>query len=141
MTARQVVVAGVGMTPFVKPGSSEPYFEMGARAVRQALDDAGIGYERVQQAFAGYVYGDSTCGQRTLYEVGLSGIPVVNVNNPWLPGPDRDKETALASRRRIFDRAATDRIPVLGFHFPFPGLGRILKTDSAYAWVPANWQF
>ena len=71
----------------------------------------------------------------------LAYHPVVNVDRPWLPGPDRDKEAALASRRRIFDRAATDRIPVLGFHFPFPGLGRLLKTDSAYAWVPANWQF
>ncbi|PDQ22253.1 hydrolase [Mesorhizobium sanjuanii] len=71
----------------------------------------------------------------------LAYHPVVNVDNPWLPGPDRDKETALASRRRIFDWAATDRIPVLGFHFPFPGLGRMLKTDGGYAWVPANWQF
>lgn len=71
----------------------------------------------------------------------LAYHPVVNVDRPWLPGPDRDKETAFASRRRIFDRAATDRIPVLGFHFPFPGLGRMLKTDGGYAWVPANWQF
>lgn len=71
----------------------------------------------------------------------LAYHPVVNVDRPWIPGPDRDKETALASRRRIFDRAATDRIPVLGFHFPFPGLGRLLKTDGAYAWVPASWQF
>lgn len=71
----------------------------------------------------------------------LAYHPVVNVDRPWVPGPDRDKEAALASRRRIFDRAATDRIAVLGFHFPFPGLGRLLKTDSAYAWVPANWQF
>ncbi|WP_372395491.1 MBL fold metallo-hydrolase [Azospirillum sp. HJ39] len=71
----------------------------------------------------------------------LAYHPVVNVDRPWLPGPDRDKETALASRRRIFDRAAADRIPVLGFHFPFPGLGRMLKTDGAYVWVPADWQF
>ncbi|MGV0908588.1 MBL fold metallo-hydrolase [Martelella sp. FOR1707] len=71
----------------------------------------------------------------------LAYHPVVNVDRPWLPGPDRDKETALASRRRILDRAAADRIPVLGFHFPFPGLGHMLKTDAAYAWVPANWQF
>ncbi|WP_029008677.1 MBL fold metallo-hydrolase [Azospirillum halopraeferens] len=71
----------------------------------------------------------------------LAYHPVVNVDRPWLPGPDRDKDTALASRRRIFDMAATDGIPVLGFHFPFPGLGRMLKTDGGYAWVPANWQF
>ncbi|CAD7037006.1 MBL fold metallo-hydrolase [Pseudorhizobium endolithicum] len=71
----------------------------------------------------------------------LAYHPVVNVDKPWLPGPDRDQETALASRKRIFDRAAADRITVLGFHFPFPGLGHMLKTDNGYAWVPANWQF
>jgi glyoxylase-like metal-dependent hydrolase (beta-lactamase superfamily II) len=71
----------------------------------------------------------------------LAYHPVVNVDQPWVPGPDRDKGTAFASRRRIFDRAAADRIPVLGFHFPFPGLGRMLKTDGAYVWVPAGWQF
>ncbi|WP_297009277.1 MBL fold metallo-hydrolase [Thalassospira sp.] len=71
----------------------------------------------------------------------LAYHPIVNVDRSWLPGPDRDKETALASRRRIFDMAATDRLLVLGFHYPFPGLGRMLKTDVGYAWVPAYWQF
>lgn len=71
----------------------------------------------------------------------LAYHPVVNVDRPWRPGPDRDKEMALESRRRIFDRAAADRLLVLGFHYPFPGLGRMLKTDAGYAWVPANWQF
>jgi glyoxylase-like metal-dependent hydrolase (beta-lactamase superfamily II) len=71
----------------------------------------------------------------------LAYHPIVNVDRPWTPGPDRDKDAALASRRRIFDMAAADRLLVLGFHYPFPGLGRILKTDTAYAWVPVNWQF
>jgi hypothetical protein len=51
-----VVVAGVGMVPFAKPGASATYDEMGATASRMALADAGIGYESVQQAYAGYVY-------------------------------------------------------------------------------------
>lgn len=71
----------------------------------------------------------------------LAYHPIINVDRPWVPGPDRDKHTALASRRRIFDMAAADRVLVLGFHYPFPGLGRMLKTDAGYAWVPANWQF
>lgn len=71
----------------------------------------------------------------------LAYHPVVNVDHPWRPGPDSDKDTALASRRRIFDMAAADRLLVLGFHYPFPGLGRLLKTDLGYAWVPAGWQF
>ncbi|WP_198670575.1 MBL fold metallo-hydrolase [Oceanicella sp. SM1341] len=71
----------------------------------------------------------------------LAYHPVVNIDQPWLPGPDRDKETALRSRMRIFDMAAAERMLVLGFHYPFPGLGRMLRTDAGYAWVPANWQF
>ncbi len=71
----------------------------------------------------------------------LAYHPVVNIDHGWLPGPDRDKETAQAARQRIFDRAASERMLVLGFHYPFPGLGRMLKLDSAYAWVPAQWQF
>lgn len=70
----------------------------------------------------------------------LAYHPVVNIDRPWRPGPDRDKDAALAARRRIFDMAAADRTLVLGFHYPFPGLGRMLKTDDGYAWVPAPWQ-
>jgi glyoxylase-like metal-dependent hydrolase (beta-lactamase superfamily II) len=59
--------------------------------------------------------------------------PVVNLHRPWRLGPDRDAAAALAARRSLFDRAAADRIPVLGFHYPFPGLGRLLKTAIGYA--------
>ena len=78
---RAVHVVGVGMIPFTKPGASAPYHEMGAQAARLALDDAGVDYAKVQQAYVGYVYGDSTAGQAAIYGVGLSGIPVFNVNN------------------------------------------------------------
>jgi glyoxylase-like metal-dependent hydrolase (beta-lactamase superfamily II) len=70
----------------------------------------------------------------------LAYHPVVNVDRPWRPGPDRDPATAHSTRRRLFDQAATDRIPVLGFHYPFPGIGRLVKTEGSYAWVPAGWQ-
>ena len=71
----------------------------------------------------------------------LAYHPVVNIDRLWRPGPDRDQEAAAAARRRIFDQAAADRMLVLGFHYPFPGLGRILRTDTGYAWVPAGWHF
>jgi glyoxylase-like metal-dependent hydrolase (beta-lactamase superfamily II) len=80
-------------------------------------------------------------GDQLLLTADLAYHPVVNIDRPWRPGPDRDKDAALSARRRIFDRAASDRIPVLGFHFPFPGLGHILRTDAGYAWVSAGWQF
>lgn len=69
-----VIVAGVGMIPFAKPGASEPYNVMGEKAARLALEDAGVDYKAIEQAFVGYVYGDSTCGQRALYPLGMTGI-------------------------------------------------------------------
>jgi acetyl-CoA acetyltransferase len=75
-------VIGVGMTKFDKPGAKEgDYPDWAREAGEMALRDAGIGYEQIEQAFAGYCYGDSTYGQRALYGLGLTGIPVMNVNN------------------------------------------------------------
>jgi glyoxylase-like metal-dependent hydrolase (beta-lactamase superfamily II) len=67
--------------------------------------------------------------------------PLLNIDHPWRPGPDLDPEAATQARKRLFDRAATDRIPVLGFHFPFPGIGNIRITDGGYRWVAAGWRF
>ncbi|MCW8842470.1 MAG: lipid-transfer protein, partial [Rhodobacteraceae bacterium] len=77
----KTIVAGVGMIKFAKPGASDNYDKMGADAIRAALADSGLSYDDIQQAYAGYVYGDSTCGQKALYHVGMTGIPVINVNN------------------------------------------------------------
>ncbi len=80
--SQRAVVAGVGMVPFTTPSKTAAAYDvMGAAAARAALADAGVEYGRVEQAYVGYVYGDSTCGQATLYCLGLSGIPIVNVNN------------------------------------------------------------
>jgi acetyl-CoA acetyltransferase len=105
-----VIVAGVGMVPFGKPGASQPYNVMGADAVRAALSDAGIEYSQLQQAYAGYVYGDSTCGQRVLYDVGMTGIPVVNVNNNCSTG-----STALFLARQAVASGAIDCALAVGF--------------------------
>src|SRR5882672_6460564 len=81
MTNRTFVI-GVGMTKFDKPGTKEgDYPDWAEHAGRLALDDAGVDYGEVEQAFVGYCYGDSTAGQRAVYGLGLTGIPVVNVNN------------------------------------------------------------
>ncbi|GAA7761933.1 MULTISPECIES: lipid-transfer protein [Cupriavidus] len=108
--SEKVLVGGVGMIPFSKPGASPSYTDMGAEAVRRALADAGIGYEQVQQAYVGYVYGDSTCGQTALYEVGLTGIPVVNVNNNCSTG-----STALYLARQAVALGDADCVLALGF--------------------------
>lgn len=112
----QVLVAGVGMTPFVKPGTSKPYDAMGAWAVRDALADAGLAYEDVEQAYAGFVYGDSASGQAALYRIGLSGIPVVNVNNNCSTG-----STALFLARQAVAAGVVDCAIALGFEQMIPG--------------------
>jgi len=115
-------IAGVGMIPFVKPGASEPYDQMGAAAARLALADAGLDYAQVQQAFVGYVYGDSTSGQKALYPVGMSGIPVVNVNNNCATG-----SSALFLARQAI-AAGAGCVLALGFEQMAPGaLGSVFK--------------
>ncbi|MBM4360989.1 MAG: lipid-transfer protein, partial [Deltaproteobacteria bacterium] len=106
----KVNVIGVGMVKFGKPGKSDPYNTMASDAARKALADAGIGYGEVQQAYAGYVFGDSTCGQRALYEVGLTGIPIFNVNNNCSTG-----STALMLGAQAIKTGTVDCVLVVGF--------------------------
>ena len=120
----QVHVVGVGMTPFVKPGTSESYDAMGARAVRDALVDAGLAYGDVEQAYVGYVYGDSASGQAALYQVGLTGIPVVNVNNNCSTG-----STALFLARQAVEAGIVDCALALGFEQMMPGALQNIFAD------------
>jgi len=120
----KVYVSGVGMIPFAKPGASVPYHEMGARAARAALDDAGMSYDLVEQAYAGYVYGDSTSGQKALYAVGMTGIPIVNVNNNCSTG-----STALFLGRQAIASGAAECVLVLGFEQMSPGALGSVFTD------------
>lgn len=112
----EVYITGVGMTAFAKPGRHAPYHDMGAQAARAALADAGLDYAQVQQAYVGYVYGDSTAGQRALYEVGLTGLPIVNVNNNCATG-----STALFLARQAVQSGAVDCALALGFEHMNPG--------------------
>lgn len=82
----KIVIAGVGMIPFKKPGQSDSYDLMGAQAVRNAIEDAGLQYKNIESAYASYVYGDSCAGQAALYHVGITGIPIINVNNNCASG-------------------------------------------------------
>jgi len=107
---RRVNVIGVGMTKFAKPGASDDYHVMAAEAGKKALADAGINYNEVEQAFCGYVYGDSTCGQRAVYELGLTGIPVVNVNNNCSTG-----SSALFLARQAIEGGLAECVIAVGF--------------------------
>jgi len=98
------------MIPFAKPGRSDEYDVMGANASAAAPADAGIGYELIQQAYVGYVYGDSTSGQRALYRVGMTQIPIVNVNNNCATG-----SSALWLARQAVAGGAVECALAVGF--------------------------
>src|SRR5215469_6573904 len=107
---RRVNVIGVGMTKFAKPGQSEDYHVMASKAARAALQDAKVPYPAIEQVYAGYVYGDSTCGQRAVYEVGLTGVPVFNVNNNCSTG-----STALMLGKQAVEGGIAECVLVVGF--------------------------
>jgi len=108
----KVYVIGVGMTKFEKPGRREDfdYPQMAKEAVTKALQDAHISYNAVGAVCVGYVYGDSTCGQRAIYEVGLSGCPIYNVNNNCSTG-----STALYLAKQIIESGNANCVLALGF--------------------------
>ncbi|XP_052774336.1 sterol carrier protein 2-like isoform X3 [Mya arenaria] len=110
--SRRVFVVGVGMTKFEKPGRREnfDYPDMAKEAGTKALEDAGLNYNAIEQACVGYVYGDSTCGQRALYQLGMTGIPVYNVNNNCSTG-----STALVMAKQLIQGGLADCVMALGF--------------------------
>jgi len=111
------------MTDFVKP-SARPkwdYPDMVREAVEQALSDSGIAYELVQQVVAGYCFGDTTSGQRAVYGLGLTGVPVINVNNACASG-----STALYVARNTVAGGMADCILALGFE----KMGKVASYDD-----------
>lgn len=112
----KVLVAGVGMIPFAKPGQSEDWDLMAEKAIRSALTDAGIDVSMVQSAYAGYAFGDTTSGQSAFYRVGTTGIPFVNVNNACATGA-----TALYLARQLIALGGADCVLAFGFEQMRPG--------------------
>jgi acetyl-CoA acetyltransferase len=109
--SRKVFVVGVGMTKFERPGRRDwDYPDMVREAVTAALADARIPYDRVEQAVASYIYGGSTSGQRAVYELGLTGIPIYNVNNNCSSG-----STALFLAKQLVEGGIADVVLATGF--------------------------
>src|ERR1700752_5009121 len=116
------------MIPFTKPGKSASYSEIGETAARTALADAGIDYGQVEQAYVGYVYGDSTSGQSALYGLGKTGIPILNVNNNCSTG-----SSALWLARQAISSGTVDCALALGFEQMVPGALASVFTDRPSA--------
>ena len=149
----KVYVVGVGMTKFEKPGRKEgwDYPDMARESGTKALADAGVAYTDIEQGFVGYCSGDSTSGQRALYELGMTGIPIVNVNNNCSTG-----STALYLGAQSIRGGLADCVLALGFEKMQPGalgggaqdrespLARHIKALAAideFALPPAPWMF
>ena len=123
--APKVYVVGVGMTKFEKPGSRAwDYPDMAKESGTKALEDAGIPYEEVEQAVVGYCYGESTSGQRSVYGLGLTGIPVYNVNNNCATG-----STALFLGKQLIAGGIADCVLALGFEKMEKGSLGVKYTD------------
>ena len=123
--SRKVYVVGVGMTKFEKPGSKEwDYPDMAREAGQKALADAGVPYDAVEQVAVGYCYGDSTAGERAVYEIGLSGVPIYNVNNNCSTG-----STALFLAKQLVEGGLVDCAMALGFEKMEKGSLGIKYTD------------
>jgi acetyl-CoA acyltransferase len=150
--ARRTYVVGVGMTKFEKPGTKEgDYHDWAREAGTAALADAGISYEEVEQAYAGYVYGESCAGHRAVYELGMSGIPVFNVNSNCSTGSSALYLAAQAIRGGLADctlalgfekmqrgslgATFTDREMPIGRH------AELLAQISEVGMPPAPWMF
>lgn len=120
----KIVIAGVGMIPFKKPGQSDSYDLMGAQAVRNAIEDAGLQYKNIESAYASYVYGDSCAGQAALYHVGITGIPIINVNNNCASG-----STAFSLASQAIKYGINECALAVGFEQMQPGAVEMVFPD------------
>jgi acetyl-CoA acyltransferase len=129
-TGNRVFVIGVGMTKFER--CERDARDLGQEAARAALQEAGIDYDEIEQGFCGYINGMSTLGQQTLYGIGMTGIPVYNVNNNCSTG-----STALFMAYNAIRFGQNDAVLALGFEKmqkgplenQLPGLEKI-KAES-----------
>ncbi len=127
----RVFVVGVGMTKFEKPGRREgwDYPDMARESGTKALEDAGIDFSEVQQGYVGYCSGDSTSGNRALYELGMTGIPIVNVNNNCSTG-----STALFLAAQTIRGGLADCTIALGFEKMQPGSLQAAPRTASHPW-------
>jgi glyoxylase-like metal-dependent hydrolase (beta-lactamase superfamily II) len=80
-------------------------------------------------------------GQRLLLWADVTNHYVVSLQRPdWHVQVDDDKEMAVATRRRILDMVATDRLWAIGYHMPFPAVGAVERTRDGYRWLPLSYQ-
>lgn len=82
----------------------------------------------------------SSGGKTVFVQADVTNVPFLFVRNPgWHAMFDHIPDMAEATRRKVYDMLATDRVMVQGFHYPFPAMAYIEKTASGYREVPVPW--
>ena len=78
-----------------------------------------------------------TCGNRQLLCIGDALIHPIHMEQPdWYIKYDLAPEQVIKTRRRLLDRATTEKALVHAFHFPFPGLGHVTQKGDCWQWQP-----
>jgi glyoxylase-like metal-dependent hydrolase (beta-lactamase superfamily II) len=81
-------------------------------------------------------------GQRLLNWADVANHYIMSLQQPeWHVGFDHDKEMGVATRKRVLDMVSNDKLPVVGYHMPFPSVGFVEKTGTSYRWMPASYHF
>ena len=117
-----------------------------ARRVTRFTPGAEVAPGILTLAAPGHTPGHTVCsihsGDQSLLVLGdTAQHPAVFARHPdWQAAFDIDGDAAVATRKKLFDRAAADRMLVTGYHFPFPACGHLIKTASGYEHVPVEWQ-
>ena len=102
---REIHVVGVGMTPFGRH-EGKTTVDLGGEAIRTALSDSGLDYSDVEIAYCGHVMQGSTAGQKVLYSVGTTGIPIFESNARMSP-PSRTRGSIASVTRAIAPGGST----------------------------------
>ena len=122
------------------------YFPISRRSVTRFKPGAEVASGIVTLAAPGHTPGHTVfaihSGDQSLLVLGdTAQHPAVFARHPdWQAAFDIDGDAAVATRKKLFDRAAADRMLVTGYHFPFPACGHLIKTASGYEHVPVEWQ-
>jgi glyoxylase-like metal-dependent hydrolase (beta-lactamase superfamily II) len=134
------------------PDGMKPFFEMARKAtapyegkVRQIEGEVEIVPGIAAVPAPGHTPGHlalriSSGEANLLIFTDIVHVSALQFSHPeWAIAFDVDQETAIATRKRMLDMVATDRLLVAGMHLPFPGVGHVVREGDAYRYVPMPW--
>ncbi len=136
------------------PDDFKPFFDMASNSIKPYADTGRLAMFKDGSEFLPGISAVLAAGHtmgHTMIRVSSGGNNLLIwgdiVHNAALqfPEPDRalafdtDQTAAIATRKRVFDMAAADKLMIAGAHLPFPGLGHVGKASAGYSYVPVQW--